>query len=122
MNTRTNQKLLETKATHSYNRRIVIVGKCSLDYVDDQAGAVLPVNALLLMRCRSVPAKSWLEEANKVEEDEEDQGDKQECKRKNEEKRKKLRSLMEKENRKVKESLVVMKYDLDFYEISFDIA
>ncbi|KAK5792579.1 hypothetical protein PVK06_033694 [Gossypium arboreum] len=35
---------------------------------------------------------------------------------------KKLRSLMEEENRKVEESLVVMKYDPDFYEISSNIA
>ncbi|PPD84545.1 hypothetical protein GOBAR_DD18514 [Gossypium barbadense] len=54
----------------------------SLDHVDDQAAAVPPANALLLMRCRSAPAKSW----------------------------------------KVKEKLVVMKYDPDFYEISSDIA
>ncbi|KAB2083007.1 hypothetical protein ES319_A05G236400v1 [Gossypium barbadense] len=94
----------------------------SLDHVDDQAAAVPPANALLLMRCRSAPAKSWLEEANRVEEVEEDQGDKQECRRKDEEKRKNLRSLMEEENRKAKESLVVMKYDPDFYEISSDIA
>ncbi|PPD73074.1 hypothetical protein GOBAR_DD30025 [Gossypium barbadense] len=70
--------------------RIVIAGKCSLDHVDDQAAAVPPTNAFLLIHCRSVPAKSW--------------------------------SLMEEENRKVKESFVVMKYDHDFYKISSDIA
>ncbi|PPD73071.1 hypothetical protein GOBAR_DD30022 [Gossypium barbadense] len=102
--------------------RIVIAGKCSFDHVDGQANAVPPTNALLLMHCRSAFAKSWLEEANWVEEDGEDQGDKQECKRKDEEKTKKLRSLTEEENMKVKESLVVMKYDLDFYKISSDIA
>ncbi|MBA0620848.1 hypothetical protein Godav_006517 [Gossypium davidsonii] len=51
--------------------RIVIARKCSLNHVDDQAAAVPPVNALLLMHYRSTPTESWLEEANRVEEDEE---------------------------------------------------
>ncbi|KAK5843108.1 hypothetical protein PVK06_005543 [Gossypium arboreum] len=50
--------------------RIVIARKCSLDHVDDQVAAVPPTNAFLLMRCRSTPIKSWLEEAKRVEEDE----------------------------------------------------
>ncbi|XVE55475.1 hypothetical protein DITRI_Ditri03aG0161700 [Diplodiscus trichospermus] len=91
--------------------------------VDDDQGAIPPPNALLLMRCRSAPAKSWLEE-NRVEEDKENEenieNDKEEeekeeeCKRKNEMKSKNLRSLMEEENRKTKESY--------FYKISSDIA
>ncbi|KAK5785631.1 hypothetical protein PVK06_040233 [Gossypium arboreum] len=51
---------------------IVIARKCSLDHVDDQAATVPPTNAFLLMRCQSTPAKSWLEEANRIEEDEEE--------------------------------------------------
>ncbi|KAL4335814.1 hypothetical protein GQ457_07G023490 [Hibiscus cannabinus] len=94
----------------------------SLDSVDDQP-AVPPANALLLMRCRSAPAKSWLE-ANGVEEkeendenDEEEEGENlQENKRKDEGKRKNLRCLME------EESLAVMKYGPDFHKISCDIA
>ncbi|KAK5832540.1 hypothetical protein PVK06_016342 [Gossypium arboreum] len=52
--------------------RIVIACKCSLDHVDDQAAAVPSTNTFLLMRCRSTPTKSWLEEANRVEKDEEE--------------------------------------------------
>ncbi|GMI82858.1 hypothetical protein like AT1G78110 [Hibiscus trionum] len=94
--------------------------KSSLDHVDDNpAPAVPPANALLLMRCRSAPAK-WVEEND---EEGGGGGEKlQECKRKDEGKRKNLRSLMEEESRKMKESLVVMKYDPDFYKISPDIA
>ncbi|KAE8659296.1 hypothetical protein F3Y22_tig00116964pilonHSYRG00573 [Hibiscus syriacus] len=97
----------------------------SLDHFDDQP-AVPPSNALFLMRCRSAPAKSWLE-SKRVEENEksygEEEGEKlQECKRKDEGKRKNLRCLMDEENRKMKESLVVMKYGPDFRKISSDIA
>ncbi|KAK8580322.1 hypothetical protein V6N13_143435 [Hibiscus sabdariffa] len=102
--------------------------KSPRDHVDDKP-AVPPANALLLMRCRSAPAKSWIE-ANGVEEeeenmenDDEEEGEKlQERMRKDEGKRKNLRSLMEEESRKMKESLVVRKYDPDFYKISPDIA
>ncbi|KAK5832542.1 hypothetical protein PVK06_016344 [Gossypium arboreum] len=52
--------------------RIVIAGKYSLDHVDDQAATVPPTYTFLLMRCQSTPTKSWLEEANRVEEDEEE--------------------------------------------------
>ncbi|XP_022753032.1 uncharacterized protein LOC111301537 [Durio zibethinus] len=95
--------------------------------VDDDQAAIPPPNALLLMRCRSAPAKSWLEE-NRVEENEGDEEniendeEEEECKRKDEKKAKNLRSLMEEENRKTKESLVVMRYDPDCYKISSDIA
>ncbi|XVE60474.1 hypothetical protein DITRI_Ditri05aG0131700 [Diplodiscus trichospermus] len=90
----------------------------SNDHVDDHQAAVPPPNALLLMRCRSAPAKSWLGEnrvhANKEEEEE--------CKRKAEKKTNNLRSLMEEENIKMKENLTVMRYDHDLYKISSDIA
>ncbi|XVF36733.1 hypothetical protein REPUB_Repub19eG0083600 [Reevesia pubescens] len=99
--------------------------------VDDDQAAVPPPNALLLMRCRSAPAKSWLQE-NRVEEnedneenienDEEEEEEKEEGKRKDEKKTKNLRSLMEEENRKTKENLVVMRYHPDFYKNSSDIA
>ncbi|KAK6257393.1 hypothetical protein QUC31_000852 [Theobroma cacao] len=92
--------------------------------VDDQA-AVPPPNALLLMRCRSAPAKSWLEENRVVEENEEsteNEEEEEEYNKRDEKKTKNLRSLMEEENRKKKESLVVMRYDPDFYKISSDIA
>ncbi|PPR90226.1 hypothetical protein GOBAR_AA30466 [Gossypium barbadense] len=52
--------------------RIVIACKCSLDHVDDQVAVVPPTNAFFLMHCRSTPTKSWLEEANRVEEHEEE--------------------------------------------------
>ncbi|KAE8666813.1 hypothetical protein F3Y22_tig00112491pilonHSYRG00337 [Hibiscus syriacus] len=99
----------------------------SLDHVDDKP-EVPPANALLLMRCRSAPANSWLEynrveEEENVEKDEEEEGEKlKERKRKDEGKRKNLRSLMEEERKKMKESLVVMKYDPDFYKISNDVV
>ncbi|XP_022766382.1 uncharacterized protein DDB_G0283697-like [Durio zibethinus] len=106
----------------------------SHDHVDDDQAAVPPPNALLLMRCRSAPAKSWLEEKpvkenevneenkEKDEEKEKEKEEEEECKRKGEKKEKNLRSLMEEENRRTKESLVVMRYDPDFYKVSSDIA
>ncbi|OIW16591.1 hypothetical protein TanjilG_02797 [Lupinus angustifolius] len=76
-----------------------------------------PPNALLLMRCRSSPVKSWLklnaeknnEEREVVENEHIEEGSVKE-------KRKSLKSLME-ENRK-NENLVVMRYDSDSYKIS----
>ncbi|KAJ4840329.1 hypothetical protein Tsubulata_023743 [Turnera subulata] len=106
-------------------------------FSDDQALAapcVPPPNALLLMRCRSAPAKTWLEEKHKEEEKEEHNkydegegdgnGDDSEEGRKQEEKRgKNLKTLMEEEKTNSnKENLVVMRYDTDFYKISTDIA
>ncbi|XP_039055565.1 uncharacterized protein LOC120198297 [Hibiscus syriacus] len=77
------------------------------DLVDDDQAAIPPPNALLLMRCRSAPAKA------RKEENEEDKN-----------KTRKLNPLMEEKNRKTKESLVVMgyEYDCDFYKISTEIA
>jgi len=94
------------------------------------APAAPPPNALLLMRCRSAPAKGWLEEKKKEreeeeeeEEEEEDAEDEQEIAREKEQRKaKSLKSLMDEEKRKTKENMVVMKYDTDFYKISSDIA
>lgn len=87
--------------------------------------AVPPPNALLLMRCRSAPAKSWLKE-NEEEENEEREKEDEAHKEEDDEKvepanGQSLKSLMEEEKRK-KENLVVMRYDSDFYKISADIA
>ncbi|KAJ7959030.1 nucleolar GTP-binding protein 2 [Quillaja saponaria] len=85
-----------------------------------------PPNALLLMRCRSAPVKSWLEEKKEKEEDEEQENDDNDHKEEGidkleAKKARSLKSLMEEEKRKT-ESLVVMRYDSDFYKISSDIA
>ncbi|XP_028756570.1 uncharacterized protein LOC114716598 [Neltuma alba] len=86
---------------------------------------VPPPNALLLMRCRSAPAKSWLQEnqeGKSAEPEKEKASDEKVDKEKVELKKgRSLKSLMDEEKRK-KENLVVMKYDSDFYEISSDIA
>ena len=95
---------------------------------------VPPPNALLLMRCRSAPAKSWLKESEGGDNHDEEQGKEEEGgagKGKEKEEKEKaevvikrgqsLKSLMEEEKRK-KENLVVMRYDPDIYEISSDIA
>ncbi|XP_077213258.1 uncharacterized protein LOC143848245 [Tasmannia lanceolata] len=63
-----------------------------------------PKNALLLMRCRSAPAKNWLEE--KVEEEEEE--------------KRSVKTVLEEERKK--EKLVLMSYAPDFFKISSDIA
>jgi hypothetical protein len=87
-----------------------------------------PPNALLLMRCRSAPAKTWLEEKQEEEEEEKEKEDEDEeeiiGRGKEEIKAKSLKCLMEEEKRKTKEmnNMVVMKYDTDFYKISSDIA
>lgn len=87
--------------------------------------AVPPPNALLLMRCRSAPAKSWLEEKKKQQQQEEDQEDEDDDggREKEEKKGTSLKCLMEEEKRKNKtESLVVMRYDPDLYNVSSDVA
>ncbi|XP_043718590.1 uncharacterized protein LOC122666624 [Telopea speciosissima] len=63
-----------------------------------------PSNALLLMRCRSAPAKRWLVEKEKEEEEAT--------------KNTKLPS----EEEKNKDSLVLMSYAPDFFKVSTDIA
>ncbi|GFZ10041.1 hypothetical protein Acr_21g0006400 [Actinidia rufa] len=62
-----------------------------------------PPNALLLMRCRSAPAKSWLEERQREEENG------------------KLGMGLE-EIKRSDRSEVVMRYDTDFYKLSSDVA
>ncbi|KAL5559020.1 hypothetical protein UlMin_035231 [Ulmus minor] len=85
------------------------------------APAIPPPNALLLMRCRSAPAKTWLEEKAEEENNKKDEDEDEEVE---EEKKisKSLRCLMDDEKRKTKDNLVVMRYDPDFYKISSDIA
>ncbi|XP_021900823.1 uncharacterized protein LOC110816804 [Carica papaya] len=85
---------------------------------EHETPAAPPPNALLLMRCRSAPAKSWLEEKEEDEEDDAEEEKEEEMK-----KGKDLKSLMEEETmRKKKESLVVMRYDTDFYKFSSDVV
>ena len=109
--------------------RSIATGAKSTDGLDEgvsggcgsDAPAVPPPNALLLMRCRSAPAKSWLEEREEEEREEEEEEEHE--KRSN----RSLRFLMdEDEKRKTKESVVVMRYqyepDSDSYKISSDIA
>ncbi|KAJ0085284.1 hypothetical protein Patl1_08508 [Pistacia atlantica] len=104
--------------------------RCSFDDESVGAPAAPPPNALLLMRCRSAPAKSWLEEKEEEEQKKEklddDKEEEEEEDRKKEEKKtkntKNLKSLMEEEKRNNKENLVVTKNDTDFYKISSDIA
>lgn len=92
--------------------------------------SVPPPNALLLMRCRSAPAKSWLRES---EEEGGNNNEKENNSQKEKEKEKELaqahvkkgqslKSLMEEENNSKKENLVVMRYHSDYYGISTDIA
>ncbi|KAF7829923.1 myotubularin-related protein [Senna tora] len=79
---------------------------------------VPPPNALLLMRCRSAPAKSWLKQNEELENGPPQKQDKEKTQLK---KGRSLKSLMEEEKTKI-DNMVVMKYDSDFYEISSDIA
>ncbi|KAK9026421.1 hypothetical protein V6N11_039261 [Hibiscus sabdariffa] len=81
--------------------------------IDDDQAAIPPPNAVLLMRCRSAPAKARQEENEENEEDAKD-----DSKRKYENKTTNLKPLMEEENRKAIESLVAMGYDCDSYKIS----
>lgn len=94
---------------------------------DSNSGpCVPPSNALLLMRCRSAPAKSWLEERREEEEEEEDDDEEEgneDAERKLEEDIKaKLEMEMEKERKKKRDNLVVMRYETDFHKLSSDIA
>ncbi|KAJ6398820.1 hypothetical protein OIU77_019565 [Salix suchowensis] len=93
------------------------------------APSVPPPNALMLMRCRSAPAKSWQEEEDEeeeeeeYEEEEEDEEEEEEEGKEEEKKGKSLKGLMEEERRNSKtEKVVVMGYDTDFYKLSTDIA
>ncbi|KAH0849565.1 hypothetical protein HID58_096235 [Brassica napus] len=90
------------------------IKKCVVDENADAEPAVPPSNALLLMRCRSAPAKSLLEERMQVK-TEQDTKEEEVGVKKN---KKDLRSLMEEE----KMELVLMRYDTDYYRLSSDIA
>ncbi|KFK42191.1 hypothetical protein AALP_AA2G223300 [Arabis alpina] len=93
-----------------------------LDQNAETESAVPPPNALLLMRCRSAPAKSWLEERMKVKTEEvvdkEEEETEEEDLEMSVKKKKDLRSLMEEE----KMELVLMRYDTEYYRLSSDIA
>ncbi|XP_057440197.1 uncharacterized protein LOC130732092 [Lotus japonicus] len=92
--------------------------------------SVPPPNALLLMRCRSAPAKSWLRESERDHENhekEENPHSKEKEKGKVQEHVKKGQSLkslmmMEEESTRKDQNLVVMRYNPEFYDISSDIA
>ncbi|KAG2692272.1 hypothetical protein I3760_08G045200 [Carya illinoinensis] len=84
---------------------------------DDECIAAPPPNALLLMRCRSAPAKGWLEEKEEERQDEDEDEDEKGT-GKGERKAKSLKCSIEGEKRTNKENMVVMKYDSDFYQIS----
>ncbi|CAI0475213.1 unnamed protein product [Linum tenue] len=88
---------------------------------EEEEAAVPPANALLLMRCRSAPAKSWMEQKQE-EEEAEDQKQKEEEKEEEEKRGKNLKTLMEEERKTEMEKLIVMRYDTDFYKISCDVA
>ncbi|KAG2324419.1 hypothetical protein Bca4012_038933 [Brassica carinata] len=96
--------------------------KCVLENSDAEP-AVPPPNALLLMRCRSAPAKSWLEERMQAKTEQENREKHQEEETEDQEMsmkddNKDLRSLVEDE----KMDLVLMRYDTDYYRLSSDIA
>ncbi|KAJ1696223.1 hypothetical protein LUZ63_004735 [Rhynchospora breviuscula] len=73
---------------------------------DMQNSVVPPPNALLLMRCRSAPAKGLLNRAEEVETEEVRIANK----------------AVEEETEKEKEKLVVMRCAPDFFKVSMDIA
>ncbi|KAJ3700500.1 hypothetical protein LUZ61_004205 [Rhynchospora tenuis] len=75
-----------------------------------QNSAVPPPNALLLMRCRSAPAKGLLNRAEEVETEEVRIANKA------------IEEEQEKEKEKEKEKLVVMRCAPDFFKVSMDIA
>ncbi|KAL2926688.1 hypothetical protein RDABS01_020046 [Bienertia sinuspersici] len=86
------------------NKDITLVQK---EDMEDSSPAVPPPNALLLMRCRSAPAKSWLEE----KELEDKQEEIEQVKEDNNNDKKKRESLA-----------ILMKYDADFYKLSSEIS
>lgn len=114
------------------NKKCVVVDEKRDLENSDAEPAVPPPNALLLMRCRSAPAKSWLEERMKAKTEQDDNREEEQEKEEEEEeeteedqetsmekkKKKDLRSLMEEE----KMELVLMRYDTEFYRLSSDIA
>lgn len=122
--------LQENQESEGFCKQDRVERDVRLNFNDDGSTSAVPSvpppNALLLMRCRSAPAKSWLEEKEE-EEDHEEEEDKEECHRQKglekEERKGKitLKSLMDEEKMK-KENLVVMTYGSDLYNISTEIA
>lgn len=89
----------------------------------DDAPSAPPPNALLLMRCRSAPAKTWLEEQEEEEEEEEREQEEEEEEERNKITLAKLMMEDEEMQKKKNENLVVMRYDSDhIYKLSTDIA
>lgn len=119
--------LQENNNNNSNNNKDLIVKKEKSDGAESNneeaegcAVVVPPPNALLLMRCRSAPAKSWLQDRPEllVEEESNDADDEEAEK----EKEKQKEAMEEEEKRKKEEKLIVMRYGADFYKISTDIA
>ncbi|KAG9451564.1 hypothetical protein H6P81_011529 [Aristolochia fimbriata] len=81
--------------------------------------SVPPKNALLLMRCRSAPAKGWLKN-REGEEEEEQQEQEQEQHEKEEEEEKQSTPPMSCKDKEKK--LLLMRYEPDFFKVSTDIA
>lgn len=87
--------------------------KTECDNDDDVPNCAPPPNALLLMRCRSAPPKSWLQETEQQQQEVEEVSEEE----------KEVKSAMEEmENKKKNESLVVMRYGSHFHNFSADIA
>ncbi|XP_052202541.1 uncharacterized protein LOC127808171 [Diospyros lotus] len=89
---------------------------------------VPPPNALLLMRCRSAPAKSRLveetenEEEEEEEDDDDDEDDDEEEEGKRAEEQESRAKLGMEEEKRNKSLATVMRCDTDFYRFSSDIA
>ncbi|KAL6962708.1 hypothetical protein U1Q18_037667 [Sarracenia purpurea var. burkii] len=94
---------------------------CSKEDLDQPVVAACdpPPNALLLMRCRSAPPKTWLKEIEG--ENDEDEGEVREEEEEEEEKKAKLAMAEQKMNRS-NSLAIVMKCDTDFYKFSTDIV
>ncbi|KAL3733176.1 hypothetical protein ACJRO7_022666 [Eucalyptus globulus] len=96
--------------------------------VEDAPPIAPPPNALLLMRCRSAPAKSRLQGKGEEDHDEGEEKEGKEGEKGRGERLKKLRMLMEEEKREQEEQrekaekLAVMRYGADVHEASSDIA
>lgn len=100
-------------------------------YLVDAPPSAPPPNALLLMRSRSAPAKSWLQEKEEEEEEDHNEGEEKEDKEEEKgrgERIKKLRMLIEEERREQEEQrektakLAMMRYGTDLHKASSDIA
>lgn len=79
-----------------------------------------PPNALLLMRCRSAPAKSWLEEKEEEEKQKQEQDQEHEDEESKDYNNNKLKVLFDEEQKK--ENLILKCYSPDFTMVSSDVA